>query len=281
MRKNAKRTAAIAAAVAGVSTLFASSASAAGIATAGALLVNLRADHPTAGTAAWVNGGSLGGAFVEVGDAAVTNSGGVNYVQFDPNEAYRGPTAPADVTLNSDRSIEVWVRNPLLAVEDTMVALGHRGGPDNTNLAFNYGTNEAFNAVGHWASGDMGWNGAPSPNQLHHLVYTYDGTTARVYADGVEKNSKVVALGTYANLTDTINLMAQNNAAGGLEFISSDGMDIAVVRVHGGALSAAQVQTNFQAGVSGDVPEPASAGLLCVAAGALALRRRRRAANGA
>src|SRR5215217_3738146 len=171
MRKSANRSAAIAAAVAGVSALFAGSASAAGIATAGALLVNLRADSATAGSAAWANTGTLGGAFTEVGDATVTNSGGVNYVQFDPNEAYRGPTAPADITLNSDRSIEVWVRNVNLAVEDTMVALGHRGGPDNTNLAFNYGTNESFNAVGHWASGDMGWNGAPSPNTLHHLVY--------------------------------------------------------------------------------------------------------------
>src|SRR5436190_3522802 len=205
MRKNAKGSAAIIAAVAGVSSLFAGSASAAGIATAGALLVNLRADHPTAGTAAWVNGGSLGGVFTEAGDAVVTNSGGVNYVSFDPNEGYRGPTAPADITLNSDRSIEVWVRNPVLSGEDTMVALGHRGGPDNTNLAFNYGSNESFNAVGHWASGDMGWNGAPVANTLHHLVYTYDGTTAKVYADGVMKNSKVVALSTHANATDTIN----------------------------------------------------------------------------
>jgi hypothetical protein len=279
MRKIASRSAAISAAVAGASALFAGSASAAGIATAGALLVNLRADNPTAGTPAWLNTGSLGGAFVEAGDATVTNSGGVNYVQFDANEGYRGPAAPADVTLNSDRSIEVWVRNPVLSGEDTMVALGHRGGPDNTNLAFNYGSNEAFNAVGHWASGDMGWNGAPSPNTLHHLVYTYDGTTASVYADGVLKNSKVVALSTYANITDTINLIAQNDGAGNLAFIDSNGMDISVVRIHGGALTAAQVLANFNAGVTADVPEPASVGILCLTAGAMALARRRRRAT--
>jgi hypothetical protein len=276
MRKNAKGFAAIAAAVSGVSLLFTGSASAAGIATAGALLVNLRADYPSAGTANWLNTGSLGGSFVENGDATVTNSGGVNYVQFGANVGYRGPTAPADITGNSDRTIEVWVRNPVLSGEDTMVALGHRGGPDNTNLGFNYGSNDSFGAVGHWASGDMGWNGAPTANTLHHLVYTYDGATAIVYADGVVKNAKALALNTYANPLDTINLIAQNDGGGGMQYIDSNGMDIAVVRVHGGALNAAQVAANFQAGVSADVPEPASAALLSLGMGALALRRRRR-----
>ena len=244
------------------------------IQTAGDLLVNLRADNSTAGTAAWGNSGTLGGAFAEVGDAEVTTIGGVPYVAFDPNEAYRGPTAPADVTGSGDRSIEAWVRNPALSGEDTLAAWGHRGGPDASNLAFNFGSNATFGAVGHWGAPDMGWNGSPPADTLHHLVYTYDGTTARVYADGVEKNSRAVALNTHALATDTINLIAQNNAAGGLEFIDSNGMNIAVVRVHGGALTAGQVLANFNAGVGADVPEPAALGMVPAAYMFMLIRRR-------
>ena len=265
--------AAATAALAGAGTAATASAQ---VQTAGDLLVNLRADDPSAGTAAWTNAGTLSGAFTEVGDAALVNQGGVNYVALDPNEAYRGPAAPPGVTGGGDRSIEVWVLNPSLSGEDSMVAWGHRGGPDASNLAFNFGSNNTFGAAGHWGAPDLGWNGAPTPGVLHHLAYTYDGTTARVYADGVEKNSRDVALNTHGLATDTINLIAQNNAAGGLEFIDSNGMNIAVVRVHGGALSASQVLQNFNAGVGANVPEPACLGALGAAAALGLLRRRRR-----
>ena len=265
--------AAVSAALAGAGAAADASAQ---VQTAGVLLVNLHASSPSAGTAAWANGGTLGGAFTEVGDATLVNQGGVPYVALDPNEAYRGPAAPAGVTGSSDRSIELWVLNPTLSGEDTMAAWGHRGGPDATNLAFNYGSNGTFGAAGHWGSPDMGWNGPPEAGTLHHLAYTYDGTTVRVYADGVEKNSRAVSLNTHSLSTDTINLAAQNNAAGGLEFIDSNGINVAVLRVHDGALTAQQVLQNFQAGAGANVPEPASLGAIGGAAAFGLLRRRRR-----
>ena len=246
----------------------------------GTNLVELRAGDPSAGTANWANSGSLGGSFTEVGDASVSTInvaayGLVPLVNFDPNEAYRGPTAPTSITGNGTRSIEVWMQNPTLATEDTMVAWGHRGGPDATNLAFNDGSNTTFGAVGHWASADMGWNGTPTAGDLHHLVYTYDGTTARVYADGVEKATKIVALNTYALPTDTINLIAQNDAAGALQFISSDGMNISVLRIDTGVLSASDIVNNFNAGPLVAIHEPGSAALLGLAVTGLLARRRR------
>ena len=57
--------------------------------------------------------------------------------------------------------------------------------------------------------------GAPEAKRWHHLVYTYDGTTTRVYADGVQANSEVLgagAINTHANTS--INLATQLDADG-------------------------------------------------------------------
>src|SRR5215207_7897505 len=96
----ARRYVTAAAAAAAASALLAAGAAPARaqVQTAGDLLVNLRASNPSAGTAAWANTGTLGGTFTEVGDPIVSSSAGVSYVNFDPNQAYRGPTAPAGVT---------------------------------------------------------------------------------------------------------------------------------------------------------------------------------------
>ena len=82
-------------------------------------------------------------------------------------------------------------------------------------MSFNYGFQNQFGAVGHWgaAGPDMGWNdagGAPQAGVWHHLVYTYDGQTTRVYSDGVLQNSEALGAGvinTHANLP--INLATQ------------------------------------------------------------------------
>ena len=40
----------------------------------------------------------------------------------------------------------------LAAEPETIVAWGRRGGPDGSNMSFNYGANALFGAVGHWGS---------------------------------------------------------------------------------------------------------------------------------
>ena len=70
------------------------------------------------------------------------------------------------------------------------------------NIAFNYGNNGSFGAVGHWSTPDMGWWGAHSPapaaNTWWQLVYTYDGSAARVYVNGEQESVVVVQLNTHA-----------------------------------------------------------------------------------
>ena len=120
------------------------------------------------------------------------------------------------------------------------------------NMSFNYGTNELFGAVGHWGGNgpDIGWNnagGAPVANQWHHFVYTYDGTTTRVYSDGVLENQEVLgagAINTHANTKITV--ASQINADGVTLTNGLFGsLSIAKIRVHDGVLSDADVQNNF------------------------------------
>lgn len=224
---------------------------------AGEILVNLDATAVAPGPlATWTNAGSVAGNFVATGSPAVESIGGINAVTLTGNaDFYVGPLAPATVTgVNPNRSIEVWVFNPTIAAEETLVAWGRRGGPDGSNLSFNYGNNGAYGAAGHWGAPDIGWNnagGAPQEGIWHYLVYTTDGGgaaasgTVRVYADGVLQNSEALGtLDTHPDLSFVIG--AQNNDAGTPAGFNS-GLSIAKVRIHDTVLTGAQISSQFAA----------------------------------
>jgi hypothetical protein len=241
------------------------------LAIAGDLLVDLRATDPTAATATWNNLGTLGD-FTRVGNPQVQTVAGVAAVTLNGDhpaggwdDAYQGPLAPAAITGSGTRSIELWAYNPadgLQQGEETAVAWGRRGGPGGTNLTFGFGNNPTWGAVGHWDTPDMPWTptgGSPTLGQWHHLVYTYDGSTARLYSDGVQTYSEVVgALGTHANTT--INLGAQNAGNGLLTLIEGQpgSLSLANVRIHTGVLTPANIVSNFQLGILATSAPPVS-----------------------
>jgi hypothetical protein len=223
-----------------------------GIAVAGTLYVDLRAADVSTDATIWPNRAG-GGDFTAVGTptyVANVNGTGVAGVQFNPaspaTDAYVGPVTTADLTGTSDCSIEVWAYNPAIAAEETLVAWSRRGGnPDGSNMSFNYGSDGSYGAVGHWGSPDLGWNGAPAAGQWHYLVYTFDGlNTDKAYADGLLKNSETVNLNIHPDLP--IRIAAQANTAGDdFDFGQALSGYIAMVRVHGGCLSANDVANNY------------------------------------
>ncbi len=230
---------------------------------AGDLLVNVDATALPFGTvSAITNSGTLGGFFEARGGAAATpvigqpNTNATRGIVFDGGDylqhvnAVGGALVMAPATLvglNPTASIEAWVLNPAIPDEETIVAWGYRGGPDGSNMSFLYGSNPSYGAVGHWGSPDIGWNnsgGAPAPGVWHHLVYTFDGTTQRVYVDGSLTNSEAVTLTTHAGTA--INIGAQYDdssgiVTGGLRASST----IARLRIHSEALSDAQIANNY------------------------------------
>ena len=223
---------------------------------AGLLLVALDARDSTA-AGVWKNHGTLGD-FQAVGTPQSGAYMGVPAIYFDgASDAYIGPASVASIEAASDRTIEVWVNNPNVeSHEETMVSWSERSGPIGTMLSFNYGYSGYWGAATHWQGNewiDLGWGatGVPGANLWHHLVYTYDGSTARVYQDGALKSEEAVSLATKAAFP--INVGAQRRA-GQIQFTSEyDGTQqagslwLAVVRIHDGALSAQRVKANFDA----------------------------------
>jgi hypothetical protein len=252
---------------------------------AGSLLIDVDATNaPLGALTAITNNGTLGGFFEPRGDGtmipAVTtiNGNGTRGITFDGNDFLQhvasvgGALVPADPTLtgvNPTCTIEVWVLNPGVDREESVISWGRRGGPDGSNMSFNYGWDARFGAVGHWGAPDLGWDsafnndfnppGTPRSGQWHHLVYTFDGAVQRVYADGVEKNSENVGLNIHTIPPVTIGAQMATDTT--VEPALRGALTIGRFRIHADALTGAQVASNYNLEVSsfshGGSPLPA------------------------
>jgi hypothetical protein len=223
---------------------------------AGELYVNL--DATTLPTGSWndlTNAGSLGGFFEPNTGTVIANVGGVNGLVLGGTNYLRllngiGGTLVAPpgglVGSNATCSIEVWALNPAVAADECLVAWGGRN--TGQNLAFEYGNGSSGGAQHN--TPDLAWDstvggGAPLNNRWHHLVYTYDGASQNLYADGVLVNSAAVSFSTMTNAglalgaqwTSAVNAISTTPAYATLT--------LARVRVHDGALTAAQVLNNY------------------------------------
>jgi regulation of enolase protein 1 (concanavalin A-like superfamily) len=221
-------------------------------------LVDLRADDLPDGAVAtdWINRGTLAD-FAPQGNPVVEEVDGVKAVTFDGESWFDGPKSVEGIDGASARSITVVAYNPDIPAEETMVAWAHRGGPDGTNISFNYGNHGTWGAVGHWGSdGDTGWWGkhspAPAANNWWHLTYTYDGTAVRVYVNGAEESYNPVPLNTHPG--ETIRIGGQNKCdATGPSGCHKFSGSIAEVQIYDYALSQGEVM--YLAGERAEVSE--------------------------
>jgi hypothetical protein len=213
----------------------------------------LDARDQSSGTETWSNAGTLGGPFRRIGSPTVRAVEGQRAVFFDGlKDAYAGPPSVSSIEGAASRSIEVWAYIPgPVHDEGPLVAWGKRGGPPGANMCFGIGRNASYGAAGHWAT-DMGWNGVLATGKWHYLVYTYDGTTARIYDNTAAKNVLPVRLRTASG--NHVNVGVQNSAQGELAFINEftgspmgTPVGIAMVRVTAGALTEAQILRDFKA----------------------------------
>src|SRR4051812_25964638 len=223
------------------------------------------------------NNGTLGGVFVSTGPrdtipvigppVASATSGtrgvrmdGTDFLQLRRSVDGTLRAAPGGITgPDPTLSVEAWAWNPGIALEETMVAWGKRG-TDGSNMSFNYGYNNNWGAVGHWATTqDIGWGSVvPAARQWHHLAYTYDGTTSRVYVDGQLTNTEVLGPGQVNIWPDTpINIGSQTEADATTPTPALRGsLTLGRLRIHDGVLTDRDVEANYEA-EKADFVEPA------------------------
>lgn len=120
-----------------------------------------------------------------------------------------GPIAPAGITGNNPRTIEVWSYNPALSGEETLIDLSHRGGTTGQHFALENGGNWALNGSG---TGDVtDWNSSNRANRWVHLVVTYESGVAKFYVDGVNTVTKSCTYNIFAG--DSIAIGSQRSSA--------------------------------------------------------------------
>jgi len=224
------------------------------------LLVDLNANTYTTGSAAWTNAGTLTGNFSPDGTSPTRLSmDGRVGVLLDGLDHFIGPNSTTGIDGAGTVSIEVWAYQGNIRGEETLVAWGHRGS-NSQNMSFNYGTDDRFGAVGHWAGADIGWGpndpngtngqrapGTPVEGQWHLLAYTYDGTTQRLYKDGALVNQENVALNVFQGFPIQVGAQRNNAAPPIVEpALQLSGL-VGQVRVHDGVLTDTQVTQNFNA----------------------------------
>ena len=222
--------------------------------TAGILWVDLRANGPTAGTLTWKNYGALGD-FDSAGlnlPAVNADAGGTGVpgVEFDgTNTAYRSQSnADPDFSWNSDRTVELWVLNPAFTgVNEAALTLGSTSG-DNSIFKLGHGSSSGLvtgSATQTWAASTP--PNTPSLNAWHHLTAVYSGTNLTVFVDGVAVHTSQhpAGLNTWQ---DWVAVGAGLSAPGTLDFTDAFTGHINTVRIHGGALTPAQVLANYNVG---------------------------------
>ena len=225
------------------------------IAAAGTLYVDLRATNAASSSLGifntWTNFGSAVGNFTKTGAPTYSTNvagTGIPGVWFNGTTALYSSTntSIADISGAGDRTIEVWVCNPSLSDEETMVSLGDRADV-RWDCAFNFGSAPGWGAVTHLGD-DVPWGamGQPSANGWHHLVYTYDGNvTVKIYVDGLLWYADTLGGVLATPAGDPINIGCQRSAAAGgtpSQFFSGY---INAVRVCGGVMTASQVASNY------------------------------------
>jgi MSHA biogenesis protein MshQ len=154
------------------------------------------------GAAPWFDSGPYGFTGSNVNGVALVSPGqmcsagafnGTNQYLSIPDDAR------LDEVLSRSMSIAVWVRHTAAAIKnweaivakgDTTWRLHMNGGCQingiTTPRAFTWGFN------GGCSNTDLNSGIVPVPNQWYHVAVTYDGTTARIYVDGVLRNSQAI-----------------------------------------------------------------------------------------
>jgi len=133
------------------------------------------------------NGGKLAGTFSAsgTGKPIVAMIEGKKALLFSGKERLSSSSlAPPSLLGNSSYSVSMWVLNPQIDQEETIVSWTNRGGDNLTNVSVGYGSSKNAGATVHLGWADLGYKEVPKASQWHHIAMVFDGTFERIYVDG-------------------------------------------------------------------------------------------------
>lgn len=153
------------------------------------LLIDLAIDQLQISAAATKlqNKGKLGGYFIanETAKPIASMVGGKKALLFTGQERLiSSVSAPKSLLGNSSYSVSMWVLNPEIEKEETIVSWTGRGGVDLSNAAVGYGSSKTAGAINHLGWADLGYKHLPKANEWHFVSIVFDGTMERIYVDG-------------------------------------------------------------------------------------------------
>jgi hypothetical protein len=163
----------------------------------------------------------------------------------DNNTVYSALKAPSEILGSGSVSVEAWIYATQVTNNSDFVNYGYQAGSTHaTDCDFTYDTGEnGFS--GYFA--DVAWGSTkPVAGAWEYVAYTYDGTTVRLYMNGVADGSGTESLNTLATPVDV----------GYFSFTSSNAAPvvnpftgyIASVRVESGVLTTNDIANNYVAG---------------------------------
>jgi Glycosyl hydrolases family 43/F5/8 type C domain/Concanavalin A-like lectin/glucanases superfamily len=153
------------------------------------LLVDLVLDNLRTGNVVTnvQNKGKLGAYFLAGGliKPITAMIGGKKALLFTGQERLTSSvSAPKSLLGNSSYSVSMWVLNPEVDKEETIVSWTGRGGVNLSNAAVGYGNSKTAGAVTHLGWADLGYKHLPKANEWHLISIVFDGTMERIYVDG-------------------------------------------------------------------------------------------------
>ena len=201
------------------------------------------ADQKSANPGTYVNGPALGATSLVASDTA---NPAVGFDGLDDHVAV--PDSPT-LDLTNALTLEAWIKPNALPAAGGWASVVTK--PESYSLQFN-GSRLEFTIMQNGTRQRLqAPPGAVVAGQSYHVVATYDGTTRRLYLNGVEVASAALTGG--ASLTTAGLFVGSWN--GFIEFLNGTVDDVAV---YGSALPAARVQNHFQVG-SGAGTSPVTA----------------------
>jgi hypothetical protein len=247
---------------------------------AGDLVVELRSSDLAVGDTIWTNradsSASVGNFKTTASSVLTVSNNTINpgtplwgayavnalYVNSVNDAVQSATVAPSEISSNGDSSGEAWIFATAISGNNTVIGYGLQGQSayPEEDREMNWGGGSGCFS-GDFGSLDSGWPSPyPETGAWFYLAWTWDGTNAIGYVNGVQEVYHTLSASTTFNgypLESSDTVIGVGAALGGGPNIGVDSFSggwIASVRVSSGVLTSNQIANNFAAGLLAEVP---------------------------